>query len=444
MNSVLRLDAVELRDRLAAGGLRATELAEACLERVRVREPEVGAWVWLDQDYIRQQAQALDDHRARGRPIGPLHGLPVGLKDIIDTAGIPTENGTAIDAGRTPAVDAFVVRRLRQAGALIMGKTITTELAFRSSGKTRNPHNPGHTPGGSSSGSAAAVAAGMVPLAVGTQTVGSVIRPASFCGVVGYKPSFGMIARTGVLAQAPSLDTVGVFAGSVSGAALLADCLSGHDPGDPASLLAPPPRLLDTAATAPPLRPSFAFVPQAGWDSVDPDTRDGFAELRQALGDSCDAVELPGPFSEAQGLVEVIQLAELAKSYSRYAQRGTERLSPALRDAIDEGRRISAHDYLAARDWPSVLNAALEAVFDRYDAIVTPAAQGSAPEGLASTGSPVFNGLWTFCGTPAVTVPLLQAGNGLPIGVQVVGRRGDDGRLLRTARWLVEFLAESA
>jgi Asp-tRNA(Asn)/Glu-tRNA(Gln) amidotransferase A subunit family amidase len=188
MDPILQLDACALRERLADGALRVVELAHACLARIAQREPEVRAWAWHDRDFVLRQAEALDAHRAAGRPLGPLHGLPVGIKDIIDTEGIPTENGTVIDAGRVPTADAFVVARLRQAGAIVMGKTVTSELAFRTAGATRNPLNPDHTPGGSSSGSAAAVADRMVPLAIGTQTAGSVVRPASFCGVVGYKP----------------------------------------------------------------------------------------------------------------------------------------------------------------------------------------------------------------------------------------------------------------
>ncbi|GHD51374.1 glutamyl-tRNA amidotransferase subunit A [Thalassobaculum fulvum] len=441
---ILGLDAVALRERLAAGSLRAAELVEACLAQIARREPAVGAWAWIDPDHARRQARALDEHRAAGRPIGPLHGLPVGLKDIVDAAGMPTGNGTAVDAGRVPQSDAFVVRRLRQAGAVVMGKTVTTELAFRHPGTTRNPHDPARTPGGSSSGSAAAVAAAMVPLAIGTQTVGSVIRPASFCGVVGFKPSFGAIPRTGILAQAPSLDTAGVFAGSVAGAALLAETLFGCDPGDPATRPAPAPGLAAVAGSEPPVRPSLAFVRQPAWDTADPDIHAGFAELLAALGDACDEAELPPAFAEAGPLCELVQLAEMAKSYHRYRQRAGDRLSPELVDAIDRGRRILAHDYLAARDWPGVLTASLEAVFERYDAILTPAASGPAPPGLDSTGSPAFNALWSFCGLPAVTVPLLQSYGGLPIGVQLVGRHGDDGRLLRTARWLAAAVSAQA
>ncbi len=443
VSQLLQLDVIELRDRLAGGALRAVELAEACLAQIEAREPQVGAWSFLDGDYVMKQAKALDEQRSRGRPIGPLHGLPVGLKDVIDTAGQPSENGTPLDAGRKPGDDAFVVQRLKQDGAVIMGKTVTTELMFREPGKTRNPHNPAHTPGGSSSGSAAAVAAGMVPLALGTQTVGSVIRPAAFCGTVGFKPTFGAIPRRGVLSQAPSLDTLGVFAGSVAGAALLADSLFGYDADDPATTLAAAPRLAEAAAAKPPVRPTFAFVKQPAWEIAAPEMQEGFAELCEVLGETCDEVELPGHFADAMNFCSLVQTAELAKSYYHYERRGRDQLSEDMQQTIDAGRRILAHDYMAALDWPRILNGALEAVFNRYDAIITPAAPGPAPEGLGSTGNPAFNGTWTFCGMPAVSLPLLQAESGLPMGVQLVGQRGNDGRLLRTARWLVDFLAQA-
>ena len=439
----LRLDAVELRDRIAGGALKAIEVAEACMTAIEAQEAEIGAWAHIDRAHVLDAARALDEYRSRGRPLGPLHGVPVAVADVIDTARMPTENGTGIDAGRRPGADAFVVRRLKGAGALIVGKTATTELAYRAPGKTRNPRNPAHTPGGSSSGSAAAVAAGMVPLSIGTQTLGSVIRSASFCGVVGFKPSFGAIPRSGVLAKAPSLDTVGVFAGSIAGAAMLGDCLYGYDAADPATSPMPAPRLAETVAAGAPVTPALAFVRQPAWDAADADLREGFAELVDALGDVCDVVDLPGHFAEATKLAELVQSAEMAKSYRPYERRGRDRLSPTMRQGLDEGGRILAHDYLAARDWPGLLNASLEAVFDRYDAIVTPAAPGAAPADLASIGSAAFTSLWSFCGTPTVSLPLLVASDGMPVGVQLVGRRGDDGRLLRTAQWLIDFLKEA-
>ncbi len=430
-----------LRDRLASGALSALEVTEACIARIEAREPEIGAWAWFDADHARQQARALDAHRVTGRPIGPLHGLPVGLKDIIDVTRMPTGNGCALDAGNVPLRDSFVAERLRAAGAVILGKTVTTELAFLHPGKTRNPHNPAHTPGGSSSGSAAAVADGMVPLAVGTQTGGSVIRPAAFCGVTGFKPSFGAIPRRGVLMQSPSLDTIGVFAADPMGAAMLAEVLFGHDEGDPATAPRPHPRLSETAASEPPLKPVFAFVKLPGWDDADADTKDAFAELAEALGEQVFEVELPSVFDQAARERQVVNFAEMARYYYRYWRDGRDQLGPETRAALEEGNATLARDYLAALDWKRVLGSGLDEIFERCDAILCPAAPGPAPEGLGSTGNAIFNGLWTFCGTPAVTLPLLTASNGLPMGVQLVGPRGNDARLLRTARWLNDWAA---
>lgn len=437
---LLALTAVDLRDRFASGALRVVDYIEACLAQIEAQEPTVQAWAWFDGDYALAQARALDARRQSGAQIGPLHGLPVALKDVIDTKGIPTENGTAIDAGRVPTQDAHIVSRLRAAGAIIMGKTVSTEVAFMHPGKTRNPHNTAHTPGGSSSGSAAAVAAGMVPLAIGTQTGGSVIRPAAYCGVVGFKPSFGLIGRSGILAQSPSLDTIGVFARNTEDAALLAEVLSGHDQTDPATSPLPAPRLLATAKSHPPVTPMFAFVRPPEYDSADDQTRLAFQELVELLGDQCFEAPLPGAFDEAATIRKRINFAEMAKCYYTLERRGRALMSPVLSAAMDEGKATPARDYIAALDWRALLNAGLEKIFDRCDAILTPATQGAAPEGLQSTGSPIFNGLWTLTGSPAITLPLFRADNGLPMGVQLIGRVGDDARLLRNANWLTRHL----
>lgn len=439
--AILALSAVDLRDRLASGAIRAVELLEAYLDRIGRVEPEVQAWAWLDGDSAMAQARALDARRQSGAPIGPLHGLPVALKDIIDTKGIPTENGTPIDAGRVPAADAWIVARLRAAGAVILGKTVTTECAYMHPGKTRNPWNAGHTPGGSSQGSAAAVAAGMVPLAIGTQTGGSVIRPASFCGIVGFKPSFGLIPRTGVLMQSATLDTLGVFARTPEDAALLTEVLAGHDPADRATEAIPAPRMLQVAQAKAPVAPVFAFMRLPGHAEAHPEMRDGIDELVAALGDQAWEVPLPGLFLEAEAQRRRINFAEMSKCYYALERRGRAQMSDILQAAMDEGKAIPARDYIAALDWRDLMNAALGEIFDRCDAILCPAAPGPAPEGLASTGSAIFNGLWTLAGTPAVTLPLLQSESGLPMGVQLVGRRGDDARLLRTARWLSQHIA---
>lgn len=438
-DALVALGARKLRARLASGAVTARDVTEAFLARIAAREPEVQAWAWHDPEFVRHQAAELDRLRGTGRAIGPLHGLPVGVKDIIDTLRIPTENGTPLDAGRVPLRDAFVVSRLKAAGAVIMGKTVTTELAFLDPGRTRNPHDMSRTPGGSSSGSAAAVASGMVPLAIGTQTGGSVIRPAAFCGVTGFKPSFGRIPRSGVLAQSQSLDTVGVFARDAGDAALLADQLFGHDAGDPATAPAPPPRLLETALSTPPVKPTFAFVRPPGWERAEPQTVAAFEELADALGDQCFHVDLPAHFEDAAELRARINFAEMARCYYRYGRDGDGVIGPQIAAAIRAGGEISARDYLAALDWRDVFNAGLREVFERADALLLPATLGPAPVGLRSTGDAIFNGLWTLCGTPAITLPLLTSEEGLPMGVQLIGSRDNDARLMRTATWLADW-----
>lgn len=433
----------ELAGRIATGALTSEALVGACLDQIEKREDMVQAWAWLDAAHALEQARERDRQRQAGLPLGKLHGVPVGIKDIIDTADIPTECGARYYQGRTPMRDAAVVESLRAAGAVILGKTVTAELAYLHPGKTRNPVDPAHTPGGSSSGSAAAVAAGMVPLAVGTQTGGSVIRPAAYCGVVGYKPTFGAIARTGVLSQSPSLDTMGVFANSVEDAALLADHLFGFDGADPATRPRPFPRLLETVQAGVLLKPVFAMVRTPFWEQTDAATQAAFAELEAFLGDACFDVALPDAFAQAPAIRERINLAEMAKNFHHLLDAAPELLSDPMREAMAAGNRIPARDYLAALDWPAVLNGGLDEIFSRCDAILTPATTGAAPAGLHSTGSSLFNATWTLCGCPAITLPVFDAPGGLPMGLQLIGRRGYDARLLRTAQWLMQTLADA-
>ena len=424
------------------GETSSVDLVRACLERCDAVESMIGAWACLDAELALAQARQRDQARQAGTPMGPLHGLPVGIKDIFDTVDMPTENGTVLHAGRRPGWDATAVTRLRAAGAVVMGKTVTTELASRHPGKTRNPHAPEHTPGGSSSGSAAAVGAGMVPLAIGSQTNGSVIRPASYCGVCGFKPTHGLISRYGMLRHSRHLDHVGVFARSVEDLALIAETLAGYDDKDPDCRLQSPPALLSTALQDFPLAPKFAWIPTPAWRHAGADLKDGFAELLQHLGDAVDEAELPEPFGEAYDWHRVIVEADLARSFAKEYERGREHLSATLREAIERGRRQFAVDYNRAVDGIAVLNAVLADVFEWHDVVLTPATAGEAPRGLDSTGDPVFCTPWTLCGMPALTLPLLQGKNGLPIGVQLVAPRGDDGRLLRAARWLMASIAE--
>lgn len=423
---------------LAEGKISSEELVAACLTRIKADEERVQAWAFIDPEYALRQARCADSRRREGTALGPLHGLPVGVKDIIDTADMPTENGTVLHAGRAPSADASLVSMLRAAGAIIMGKTVTTELATYSPGKTRNPHNAEHTPGGSSSGSAAAVAAHMVPLAIGTQTNGSVIRPAAYCGVVGYKPSFGLIPRHGVLQQSRPLDQIGVIARSVEDAALLAEQLIGFDRNDPDTRPRARPLLRETAMREAPAPPTLAFVRTPMWKLADAQCQEAFAGLAARLGERVEEYKLPAAFKDAWKWHQTIMEADLAKNYESDYRKGGDKLSAALRGQIERGRRVRALDYNKALDQVPALNRALDRLFDRgCDAILTPATAGTAPLGLASTGSPAFCTLWTLCGLPAITLPLLQGADGLPLGVQLVGARGNDARLLRTARWLM-------
>ena len=414
---------------------------EACLARVRETDAQVEAWAFLDPDYALAQARAADDLRLSGQPTGPLLGVPVGIKDIIDTADMPTENGSVLHAGRTPSRDAVVITMLRAAGAIIMGKTVTTEFATRTPGKTRNPHHPGHTPGGSSSGSAAAVAAGMVPLALGSQTGGSVIRPAAYCGVYGFKPTRGLIPRHGMFALSQTLDHVGLFARTIEDIALLLEQVCGYDERDPHSQPRAQVPYRQVAAEEPPLPPMFAFVKTPRWDAVDADAKDAFAELVEHLGAQVEELDL----SAAEDAFEwhrLIMDAEMAVNLRRELAKGAAQLSPSLRARLERGRDVRATDYLRAQAAIPSLNESFDELFtQRYDAIITPAAAGTAPAGLESTGEPTFNSLWTLCGTPAINLPVMQGANGLPLGVQLVGRVHTDARLLRTARWLVSRIA---
>ena len=427
---------------LREGRITSVEMVSDCLGRIAEVDGDVQAWAFLDRDHAMTQAQALDQHRAHGRDLGPLHGVPVAVKDVFDTSDMPTEFGSTLWAGRTPRRDAAAVARLRAAGAVIMGKTVTAEYAYFHPGKTRNPHDPNRTPGGSSSGSAAAVAALMVPGAIGTQTNGSTIRPAAYCGVVGFKPTHGLIPRSGALMLSRALDHVGVFARSVEDAALLAETLVGFDAEDPDTRPMARPPFAATAASEPPLPPRFAFVKSPAWEQAETVTREAFAELAEVLGEASVEVDLRESFDRGVDLHRTVMEVEMAHNLHRDYEQGRETFSQQLRECIERGRTHAAVDYVRALAAAAPLNAGLDDLFNEYDAILTPAAPGEAPRGLP-TGNPVFCTLWTYLGVPAITLPLLWTEVGLPLGVQLVGRRGYDARLLRTARWLVKTVGRA-
>src|SRR5687768_8838889 len=420
------LSAAEAARRIRDGILTSEELVQGCLEQIRALEPRVQAWQFLDEEHALAQARALDERKRNGEPLGPLHGVPVGVKDIIDTADMPTENGTVLHKGRTPRDDAGVVTQLRAAGAVILGKTVSTECAYFNPGKTRNPHNPEHTPGGSSSGSAAAVAAAMVPLALGSQTAGSVIRPAAFCGVYGFKPTHGLIPRHGILQLSRTLDHVGLFSRSLDDLALLLEQLQGYDERDP-----------DTRPRARIDYQKLSSEETPLWERADADLKDAYAELQEALGDRIEEVELFPSATDGWDWQRTIMETEMASNLESLWLAGKDKLSDRLRGLMERGRETRVVDYQRTlRRIGPTIESFDELFRERYDAILTPPALGTAPKGLGATGDPAFCVLWTLLGMPALTLPLMQGQNGLPLGVQLVGRRNYDARLLRTARWL--------
>ncbi len=435
------LTATQAAANIARGTISAEDFTRACLDRIAAVEGDVQAFIHLDPAHALAQARVLDRLKSDGDRIGPLHGIPVAIKDIFDTADYPTEYGSPIFAGRRPTADATVVRKLREAGAVIIGKTVTTEFAYFNPGKTRNPRDLNRTPGGSSSGSAAAVAAGMVPLALGSQTNGSMIRPAAFCGVFGVKPSHGLISRGGALTLSRTLDHVGAFARSIDDLALVLDVLVGQDSADPDSRPYASPKFRASAAEPPPIPPSFVLVRTPMWEKADADARDAVEDLAKELG--AREVDLPDTYRDAWSGLRAIMAVEMAHNLGDFVDNGGE-ASKTFRELIAEGRKVTATEYLAAiRDARRYADG-MASIFEQLaDAIITLSARGVAPLGIEATGDPVFCTLWTLTGFPSLNVPLLANADGLPIGVQLVGASGRDERLLRTARALVEQLAEA-
>lgn len=433
------LSAADAVAEIANGKVSALQYAEGCLARIEAVEESVRALVHFDREHVLAQARALDERRASGQPLGPLYGILVGVKDIFDTADYPTENGSKLFAGRRPWRDATVVAKLRTAGAVIL-KTVSTECAFYHPGPTRNPHDPERTPGGSSSGSAAAVAAGMVPLALGSQTNGSVIRPAAFCGVIGVKPSHGTISRAGVLPLSRTLDHVGVFARNLADATLLLDVIAGYDPADPDTRPFAAPDFSGILAEPWPIAPKFGFVRTPVWDKADPETRKAFEALVARLGQHATTLDLHDSYAAAWDIQRKIMAVDMAHNLGGAVAMGGDIASKTLRDFLAEGAGVSVLDYLAACEAAKDFASGLADIFEHCNAILTPAAKGVAPKGLGATGDPVFCTLWTLTGLPAVSLPLLTGEGGMPLGVQLVGAPGEDTRLLRTAAWLMQTL----
>ena len=425
MGALNTLSAVEAVRQIAAKRITSEALVRDCLERIAAREGEVQAWEHLDREAALGQARAADAGASRGL----LHGLPVGVKDLIDTVDMPTTYGSPLYAGHRPAWDAPCVALTRAAGGIVLGKTVSTEFAVMHPGKTRNPHNIKHTPGGSSSGSAAAVADYMVALAFGTQTAGSIIRPSAFCGVVGYKPSLGLISRVGVKALSDTLDTIGTIARSVPDAALFAAAVTGRDD-----------LLIEQPLSAP---PRVGICRTYEWKHAQPETVAAFENAATKLagaGATVREIKLPPTYANLAQAQTDIQLVEQAQSLAYERLTHWTQISERLRGILEAGLKIAPERYDAAQTLARNCRRTLTEVFTDCDVLLAPSAPGAAPAGLGMTGDPIFNRIWTLLRTPCVNIPVALAPTGLPVGLQVIGAFGADARTLAAAHWLHQAL----
>jgi Asp-tRNA(Asn)/Glu-tRNA(Gln) amidotransferase A subunit family amidase len=403
----------------------AEQLVHACLERIQAREGDVQAWEYLAADSALEQARQLDR-----RPVqGLLHGIPIAVKDLFDTSDMPTTYGSPIYASHKPIADAAAVALCRAQGALMLGKTVTTEFATFKPGKTRNPHGVTHTPGGSSSGSAAAVADCMVPLAFASQTAASVIRPAAFCGVVGYKPSFGMVNRTGVKALSDTLDTIGFIARSVDDVALFAAASIG-DPG-----------LMQIDVTH---APRIAMCHTHEWAHADEDTHKAFEHAARVLalaGMPIRELQLPLLFSQLMQAQKEIMAFDLVRSLAHERLRHPHLLSDQLNQVINSGLEVPVERHYANLQLAQSARSMVSNALGAFEVLLAPSAIGEAPDTLSQTGDPVFSRVWTLLGLPCVHLPFFKGHSGMPVGLQVVGRHGEDKVVLRVAKWLMERMA---
>jgi amidase len=420
------LTSTEAAKRIAAGHLRSEELVRACLEHIEAREPEVAAWQSIDPEAAITQARLCDRERERnGKSLGLLHGVPVAFKDVVDTADLPTTYGSAIYRDHRPTHDAACVTLSRRAGAVIMGKTVTTEFAARHPGKTSNPHDRTRTPGGSSSGSAAAVADHMVPLATGTQTVGSMIRPAAYCGIYGYKPSFGLLSFVGIKHLSETFDTLGLVARSLDDLALFRAALLGLTKHTPPSAPSDPPRI--------------ALCRTPMWDKANAETHSLIEDAAHALdkaGARVEEVTLADDFTAAEEIIWSIVHFEMGRNFAEEYLRHRDGLSGWTRATIEAAQDTPLAHYLEWLGEVERLRGLMREPLASFDAVMTPAAPGPAPKGLTNTGPPTFQAPWHLLQMPAVSLPAFVSSEGMPIGLQLVGQRHADHHLLDVARWV--------
>ena len=423
--NLIKISAVNALEMMQKGEITSEEYVTAFLEHIKNREPEVGAWIFLDPEMALQQAREADKRR-RDKSSGKLNGLPIGIKDIIDTKDMPTENGSLIHKDRRPPEDAHLVKLLRDAGAVIMGKCVTTEFALSAPGKTKNPKDLECTPGGSSSGSAAAVSDYMIPLAIGSQTGGSVLRPASFTGILGLKPTFGTISRSGMSPISERLDHPGIYANSIDDIRLVASVILSYDKKD-----------LDMDSNysfrnasnlKKPLK--FAFIKGPVWGSGDHDMQEKIKQFVDNSNLEIASVELGDDFIEAARCHEIIMNGSISRSLANYYENNKSKLHPFTITRFESGKSVSTNSYIDAIEKAKKMKQTLSEIFLKFDAIITPAAPGQAPRDLMNTGNPIFNGYWTMLGVPAISLPLLEGKDGLPIGIQVITSWNKEAELL--------------
>ena len=435
MTDIFSLKVEELAAKIKDAQISSVEICERYIERINKFEKDIKAWAHFDKKVLLEKASEADDHRKSGKPLGPLHGIPVAVKDIIGTVDMPTECGTVIRKGKSYSQNAEIVDLLLNAGAIVMGKTATSELAYLGPPKTTNPHDYSRTPGGSSSGSAASVASFMAPLSIGSQTGGSIIRPASYCGVVGYKPSYGLISRNGVLKTSNTLDHIGVFGRTVEDVALLAKILIKKDKHDPATIHYSAEKILEETKKGPLFEPKFIFYKTDFWKIIDKKSRESFEYFIKSFK-NIEVFDTPSYFKDIHRYHQIIHETDLANNFSVYYKKYKSKLSKFMQSAIAKGNKYTAKEYAEAIDFKKQSYESYQEVFEDYHGVITPSSPGVAPKGLTNTGTAEFNKVWSYLGTPCISLPLLEGENKLPLGVQLVGDRYDDHRFLGVAKWL--------
>jgi Asp-tRNA(Asn)/Glu-tRNA(Gln) amidotransferase A subunit family amidase len=436
MTDIFSLKVEELSAKIKDSQLTSVEICKKYIERIKEFEKDVKAWAHFDKKLLLEKAAEADDYRRSGKPLGPLHGIPVALKDIVGTVDMPTECGTVIRKGKSYSQNAEIVDLLLASGAIIMGKTATSELAYLGPSKTTNPHDHSRTPGGSSSGSAASVASFMAPLSIGSQTGGSVIRPASYCGVVGYKPTYGLISRNGVLKTSDKLDHIGVFGRSVEDVALLAKVLIKKDNYDTTTVHYSTEHMLDETKKGPLFDPKFIFYKTENWKLIEKKSREAFEYFIKSFKNNIEVFDTPSYFKDIHKYHQIIHETDLANNFALYYQKYKKKLSKFMQDAISKGNKHSAKEYAEAIDFMKRSYDSFQEVFEDYHGILSPSSPGVAPKGLKSTGTAEFNKVWSYMGTPCISLPLLQGESNMPLGVQLIGAKFDDHRFLGVANWL--------